>query len=174
MLSAARDGGTTDQPGGPGDLESIFREHAEMMYRVAYRICGSAAEAEDVVQDVFVGLPDSLPGFEGRGSLAAWLRKVTARRTLQRARRWSRRSERSIEARDCVVEGGGDAALVRDRIEEALAKLPTKLRSVFLLKEAEGYSHDEIAEMLRIRPGTSEVRLHRAKKQLRELLGGSK
>lgn len=153
-------------------LEEAYRRYAKPVFGVAYRLTGSATEAEEVLQDVFVGLPEAAGSYEGRGRFEGWITRVAARMALarNRARDWRRE-----DALDCVRS---DQTGTRDRdagewvaLERALGELSGPLRDVFLLKEVEGYPHEEIAEMLGIRVGASKVRLHRAKKRLRELLG---
>lgn len=155
-------------------LDALFHRHARVLLGVAYRLTGSSAEAEDVVQDLFVGLPLAVRRYAEQGALGAWLRTVTVRLALDRVRRRERQREvplDSMPARDAGASSAG-AMEARWELERALATLPDALRVVFLLKEVEGYSHAEISQLLGIRIGTSEVRLHRAIKALREALGG--
>ena len=88
-------------------------------------------------------------------------------------RRGRRRRESSVEGVAALVMRD-DHTLERLSIEEALERLSPEHRTVFLLKEVEGYEHSEIADLLGISVSNSEVRLHRARRQLRELLGGSR
>jgi RNA polymerase sigma-70 factor, ECF subfamily len=156
---------------GDGDaLAELFRLHGAAVHAVAYRLTASAADADDVVQDVFVGLPEALRRFDARGSFAGWLRRVAARTALMRMRRSTRRGEVELDDQASPPAAVADAA-ARVDIERALASLPPGLRAVFVLREVEGYSHAEIAEIMGLRAGTSEVRLHRARLRLRELLG---
>jgi len=151
-------------------LAELFHSHSAQVHRIAYYLTLSADDAEDVVQDVFIGLPDALVGFSGQGSFAGWLRAVTIRTTLMRLRAGRRRESAAIRAasseRSEVTPMGVDGLA----IEAALAVLPADLRAVFVLRIVEGYSHAEIATLLGIRKGTSEVRFHRARQRLRKLL----
>lgn len=151
-------------------LAALFELHGALVHRVAYRLTLSADDAEDIVQDVFVGLPEALAAYDGRGDFEAWLRKVTVRVALMRLRSSRRRSDTALKAQ---LEGGQcrtDHSLDRLALEAALRVLPNDLRAVFILSDVEGYSHTEIAALLGIRPGTSQVRLHRARRKLRALL----
>lgn len=152
-------------------LDEIYHRHAHSLLRLAYRLTGSADDAEDVVQDVFVGLPLAMRRYVDQGKLEAWLRTVTTRVALNRLRRRGRRREVQLDVETAVPRvGGADAEIGRLVVSEALAALPHDLRAVFVLREIEGYSHAEIGKMLGIRRGTSEVRLFRAVRQLRQLL----
>lgn len=147
-------------------LDELFRRHAATLLRVASALVDE--DAEDVVQDVFVGLAIALRGYEERGTFGAWLRGVTVRTALARRRRLASRRETElepIEARFAPGDPSSDVAL-----RDALRALPGSLRQVVVLKLVAGYSHDEIASLLHIRPRTSEVRLYRAIRRLRTLL----
>src|SRR5437773_10141551 len=83
--------------GGPEALAALYLEHGAALFRLAYRLTGSREDAEDVVHDVFVGLPEALERYEERGRLGAWLRRVTARVALMRQRKWQRRRETTLD-----------------------------------------------------------------------------
>jgi RNA polymerase sigma-70 factor (ECF subfamily) len=152
-------------------LAQLFREHAPAVHRVAFFLTASADDAEDVVQDVFIGLPEALRGLSDASSFPAWLRRVAARTALMRMRTEKRRRQSSVNDADTVAAPARSDA-DRMSIESAIALLPEELREVFVLKEMEGYAHAEIAGMLEITAGNSEVRLFRARQRLRAILGG--
>jgi RNA polymerase sigma-70 factor, ECF subfamily len=158
--------------GSPSALTTLFQRYGSMVFRVACRITGSTDEADDVVQDVFVGLPEALRHYRGAGSLEAWIHRIATRTALMRLRR-TRREVGDSELTDRLVDTRS-AIAARLTLEAALRRLPESLRLVFVLKEMEGYSHAEIALLLNIRVGASEVRLHRAMKRLREALETSR
>ncbi len=159
-----------------GDAEALaemFRRYADQVYQVAVRLTKSAPDAEDVTQNVFVGLPEALNGYDGAGGLGAWVRRVATRAALlhlrqdRRKAKWERRAmlDRSPTSDPDQVEA-------RMTLEWALNRMPDDWRVVYVLKEIEGYSHDEIADMLGISVGASSVRLHRARAFLRDRLEG--
>jgi RNA polymerase sigma-70 factor (ECF subfamily) len=152
-------------------LGALFELHGALVHRVAYCLTLSADEAEDIVQDVFVGLPEALAAYDGRGAFEAWLRKVTVRVALVRLRSARRRSATAINAQLQHATSRSDHTLDRLALEAALSALPNDLRAVFVLRDMQGFSHSEIGAMLGILPGTSQVRLHRARRKLRTLLG---
>jgi RNA polymerase sigma-70 factor (ECF subfamily) len=154
--------------GEPAALAELFDTHASNVYRVAYAILLSADDADDVVQDVFIGLPEALQHYKEQGTFSAWLRIVTARTALMRRRKMQRQAKPLAES---PQHPDPSSALVeRLTLERALAALPIDLRTVFVLKAIEGYSHEEISRRLGIRRGTAEVRLFRAIRRLRDLL----
>ena len=149
-------------------LTKLYDVYGNDVYAVALRLMGERQDAEDIVQDVFVRLPEAIRAYDARGAFGAWLRRVAARAALMSLRARSRRRE----SRDDDREWPSRTPDVLDRIavEDALAALSPTLRVVVVLKELEGYSHGEIASMLGISRRASEVRLHRATIELRRLL----
>ena len=169
--AALVEGARAGQPDAVGELYELY---GATVYRVALRLVNSAADAEDVVQDVFVGLGRSLVSYEGRGSLEGWMKRVTSRTALMRLRRQRSRNEISLEAGlPSWSASASSSPTDRLTLEAALGELPEALRVVFVLKEVEGYTHQEIGEMLGIRPGTSKIRLYRARKELQMSIEGT-
>ena len=157
--------------GDDGAFDALYERHATPLLRLALRLLGSEDEAEDVVQDVFIGLPLALRHYDERGSFAAWLKLVTVRTALMRRRSRERRRETPIDAHSAMNHSTApEPVLDRIALEVAIAALPDALRDVFVLYHIEQLSHAEIASALGIRRGTAEVRLYRAIRRLRTLL----
>ncbi len=153
-------------------LERLYTEHGDTVYRIAFRLTESAADAKDVLQDVFVALPEALQSFGARGSFEGWLKRVAVRTSLMKMRTRRRRREISFGGLvGSIRQTERPDPVDRLELERAIAELPEQLRAVFVLKEIEGFTHDEIAELLQIKRGTSEVRLYRARRVLRTRLG---
>lgn len=162
------------QAGDMGVLGQLFAEHGNMVFRAAVRLVGNLSDAEDVTQEVFVRLAGAARGFTGSSTqFPGWLRRVAVRQALMHLRGGRRRREVSVESVSALTMPL-DTPLERLSIDAALARLTDDQRTVFLLKEVEGYGHAEIAELLGISTATSEVRLHRARRRLRDLLRGSR
>lgn len=158
--------------GDPDGIAELYDRHADALYRTAYRVSGSRHDAEDIVHDLFVGLPEALKRYEERGNLGAWLTRVVVRLALMRARSNGRRRLASMtEAENVASAGRTDARLEHAEVNAAVLALPASLRLVFTLKQVEGFSHDEVAGMLGISTGASRVRLARAIRLLRRALG---
>lgn len=165
VVSAARSGSRAA-------LAALYRDHADRVFTVAFRITGSRDDAEDVLQDVFVGLARALESYEERGRFASWLNRLTVRTSLMKLRAAQRRREQPLGE---LEEGAAHAPARADGVERvalrrALARLPAAMRVVFMLREVEGHSHDEIAELLGISAGASATRLSRAWSLLRKEL----
>jgi RNA polymerase sigma-70 factor (ECF subfamily) len=154
--------------GNPDALAALYGQYGRALYRLAYRLTGTREDAEDVVHDVFVGLPEALGRYEERGTFASWLKRVTARVALMRLRARNRRREVALDATLGTADRHADGERVA--LEAAIGALPDLLRSVLVLKEVEGYSHAEVGELLGISAGASRVRLNRAMRLLRKTL----
>jgi RNA polymerase sigma-70 factor, ECF subfamily len=160
LVEATRAGSTSA-------LGELYERYARDLMALSYRLLQSPEDAEDVVHDVFVALPEALRSYEERGSLRAWLRTIAARVALARLRTTERRSVEPLDDTFRAAESDIHAVL---SLEAAVRNLSPALRAVLVLKEIEGYSHSEVAELLDISIGASEVRLHRALLALRNAL----
>jgi RNA polymerase sigma-70 factor (ECF subfamily) len=153
-------------------LADLYRLHGTALFRLARRLTASMEDAEDVLHDLFVGLPESIHKYAGRGSLIGWLKRVLARLALMRLR--AERRRREVQLHEEIAETPSVRAVddARWDLERAIATLPDDLRAVLILRQTEAYSHDEIASLLGITPGASRVRLSRAVKLLSTAMRG--
>lgn len=152
-------------------LSEAYHRFAAGLLTLAFRLTGHGDDAEDVVQELFIGLPEALATYEERGQFEGWLRRIVIRRALMRLRTRRTRGEVSIDL--AAAHAGSHSpslTISADALAAALARLPEEQRAVVVFKVIEGYSHEEIAELLGIRRNASEVRLHRALVRLRALL----
>ena len=156
--------------GDPDAIGELYCRYSEAVHAIAVRMTRSVEDADDVLQDVFTGLPAALPRFGGGADLETWLRKVAVRWSLMVMRRKKRRREVELDARPDEAVRGEEALLDRLAVDYALGRLPEEHRLVFVLKVVEGYSHEEIGEFLGINSELSAVRLSRARKRLRDIL----
>jgi RNA polymerase sigma-70 factor (ECF subfamily) len=144
-------------------LGELYSRAAGALASLARRLTGTREDAEDVLHDVFLGLPEALQRYQERGQLESWLRRVTTRVALMQIRSARRRREvdvpADLESRDIGEDSVG--------LTQAVDELPDALRVVLVLKMIEGYSHAEIAGLLEISPRASEQRLYRAIQILR-------
>jgi len=170
----------------PDDLtwQSIVEKHASRVYRLAYHLTGNQHDAEDLTQDVFVRVFNSLSQYTP-GTFEGWLHRITTNLFLDKMRRKARirfdfmadddgavatsasfdRVERSGQPEDAFEMGHMGADII-----EALADLPPEYRAAVVLSDIEGLSYEEIAVTLGIKLGTVRSRLSRARARLRESL----
>jgi RNA polymerase sigma-70 factor (ECF subfamily) len=163
-----------------GELERLFQNHHEQVFRAAYRITGSAADAEDVLQTVFLRLASTKEQRDLSPSPGSYLHRaaVNASLDLLRARTRSKSVSMNDEATPREFESSilnpaeeHEDRELRKLIREAVSRLGERAAAVFALRYFEGYDNKEIAEML----GTSQmvvaVTLHRARTRLRREIG---
>lgn len=161
-----------------GDPEAIavaYRLHAAGLLRTLAGFLGDDVEAEDVLHDLFVGLPEALRRYEDRGLFGAWLKRVALRLALQRLRTRRRRREVAIgELEPSGRREVSESLPARLLVEQALAALPEGLRTVVVLRELEGWAHREIGQFLGLSEGAVMTRHCRAMKRLRLALEGER
>jgi RNA polymerase sigma-70 factor (ECF subfamily) len=166
-----------------GDLEALerlYRVYADPVSNLARRICRSAHEAEEVVQETFLEMVRSVRSFRGDGAFGAWLRRITVSKALTVLRKQTRRAETDFQS---IIEidvpaGFGSTNEIsggwrRVDLERALAMLPDDARVVVWLFDVEGLTHGEIAALFGRSTSFSKSRLSRAHARLRELLGST-
>jgi len=154
--------------GDPSALGTLYLRVGQTLATLARRLTGSREEAQDVLHDVFLGLPEALRHYEERGKFDAWLRLVTARTALVRMR--SQRRRRLRVPHSPAAHPPTTRPIDQIALADALDELGAPLRQVVVLKMIEGYSHAEIGELLGISSRASEQRLHRALEFLRRRL----
>ena len=155
------------------------------IYRLAFRMLGSEQDAEDVLQITFIKALQHVREFEGRSSLSTWLYRIAANESLMLLRRKHPSISLDQEAEDddgeitqpfqladwaTLPEGDLLNAELRLQLDNAIQKLPARLRAVFLMRDIEGLSIKETAEALSLTETTVKTRLLRARMFLREHL----
>jgi RNA polymerase sigma-70 factor (ECF subfamily) len=158
-----------------GAFEELYQQHARRLYNLALRMLGSTADAEDVVQDVFLLAHRRLDSFRGESSLGTWLYRLAMNQCLDRLRS---RAARDSQMTDSFDEAGlswqptarAETPVARMDLKAAIARLADGARAVFVLHDVEGLEHREIARALGISEGTSKSQLHKARLRLRQLL----
>ena len=158
-------------------FEELVMTYQHRVFGVALRMLGNRAEAEDVAQEAFVRAHRALGAFRGDAKLSTWLYAITSRLCLNRLASGERRMARQGEDALLRLSDAGprpDAALERRELETALgraiAELPEDRRIVVVLRDLEGLSYEEIAQVLELELGTVRSRLHRARAELKEKL----
>ena len=152
------------------DFSAFYHTYGDRIYRFCYRLSGSASDAEDLTQDVFLAAYLGAGRFEGRASVQTWLYKI-ALNCWHQSRR-TPRLELSALPTNAAHAGPGVAEAVTESVALtcALSALPDDLRETFLLVKAEGLTSREAAHVLNIPPGTVQWRVHTAARRLRVLL----
>lgn len=156
-----------------GDRETqrqLYEQNCNVIYRLMYRLVGPT-DADDLTQQVFLTAFRKLDKFQGRSSFATWLYRVASNEALQFLRRSGRDRHQPILCDPLDAQPSGlDELDQHDLLQHILDRLDPDLRTIFLLREAEGLSYYEIALILDIAEGTVASRLSRARQSLRELI----
>jgi RNA polymerase sigma-70 factor, ECF subfamily len=161
----------------PPTWDEVVREHADRVYRLAYRLSGNRADAEDLTQETFVRVFKSLAEYTP-GTFEGWLHRITTNLFLDMVRR------RQRIRFDALPDDAGDRlasntaspeqafaeAHLDPEVQEALDALPADFRAAVVLCDLEGLSYEEIAATLGIKVGTVRSRIHRGRVLLREAL----
>ncbi|MBI4468882.1 MAG: sigma-70 family RNA polymerase sigma factor, partial [Acidobacteria bacterium] len=166
-------------------FELLVRTHGPAVYRVTYRLLGDADEARDVTQETFLKVFRNIHRFRGEAGLMSWVFRIAVNQAANQ-RRWWRRSRRS-ETVPLEVAGDGEGLVWAERIADrrpdpeeeliarelrrllmmALHRVSIRFRVTLILREIEGYSYDQIGELLSISVGTVKSRIARGRLQLK-------
>ncbi|WP_156252368.1 RNA polymerase sigma factor SigE [Pseudactinotalea terrae] len=161
----------------PPTWEQIVTQHTDRVYRLAYRLTGNKADAEDLTQETFVRVFRSLDRYQP-GTFEGWLHRITTNLFLDGARRRTRlrfdalgESAERVQASDRTSpERGFEHENLDLDIQEALNALKPQFRAAVVLCDIEGLSYEEIGATLGVSTGTVRSRIHRGRAQLREAL----
>lgn len=150
--------------------EWIYNEYKGYLMGICRRYCSSREQAQDVLQDSFIKIFLSINTYSGKGSFQGWLSRIVINTAIKQNNKWDyRRESNDVEIYDLPVSES--AALEKLSLQELLMlieKLPKGCRTIFNLYVIDGFSHEEIAELINISTGTSKSQLSRAKKLLIE------
>jgi len=153
-------------------MRLLWNQHAPHVEAVVRRLAGDPDLAEDIAQEVWIQIFRALPSWRGDAKFSTWIHRVAINRTLNALRRVKRlaAAETAIEEDSAVVEQDAERSMLAQTIESAARQLSPGARTVFLLHDVEGYTHEEIASELGITPGGSKSQLFKARAKLRRLL----
>ena len=155
-----------------GDWEAfaaLVRMHQRMIHSLAYRMSGSAADAQDLAQETFIQAYRGLHGYRGTAKFSSWLYRIALNLCLRWRRREQRRGLANLEwAKSTSQVGAPDAR--SERIQEALNRLPPKQRAAIILTAYDGLTHAEAATLLGCAEATLSWRLFSARRRLAQWL----
>lgn len=157
-------------------FEELVRATYADTYTLAKRLTGNEEDARDVVQESYLRAYRGLKRFRGDAQFTTWLYRITANCANTHMGKRSRRRTEPLPEDVLLVDDNpdrdpaarADASLLRERLETALEDLPPKLRAVVVLRDIYDMPHEEIAANLGISESAAKVRLHRARRKLRE------
>jgi len=165
--------------------DELVRTYNASIFHVAYRMLGDSAEASDVVQEIFIKVFRNIGSFKGEAALKTWIFRIALSEILNRLRWWKSRHRSSTVSLDDspangheyhVADSGPSPEEILESkekemaIQEALGKLSSEHRSIIVLRDIEGFSYTEIADVLGISMGTVKSRLARGREDLKKSL----
>ncbi len=159
-----------------GDMAAqrwIYEQHVDRVYRLAFRMAGDEELARDFTQETFVRAFDRLGDFRGDSALGTWLHAIGVSVTLNGLRKAKRHWSREAPLDDALTVGVAAREAepdLKERLAQAIAALPDGYRTVFLMHDVEGFTHEEIGAALGVASGTSKAQLFRARAKLRAAL----
>ncbi len=151
----------------------LYDAYVDRVFRLAYRLAGESDLAHDFVQETFIRVFGRLETFRGESALGTWITSIALSVALNGLRKIKRFRTRETHIDEAAAVTGGKRRTEPDlkiRMREAINRLPEGYRTVFVMHDMEGYTHQEIGTALGVQPGTSKAQLFRARAKLREAL----
>jgi RNA polymerase sigma-70 factor, ECF subfamily len=160
--------------GDPVAVRTLYERYAPRVFAVVRRIAGDDDLAQDWAQEAWIRAFRALPGFRGESRFSTWIHRIAVNAALQSLRKADTRQRREADVEgEAVIPPATRDVLLEDRLEAALDQVPGGMRRVLILHDVEGYTHDEIGELLGINPGTSKSQLFKGRAKMRALLRGT-
>lgn len=159
--------------GEPAAERALYDAHVDRVYRLAFRLAGDAELASDFTQDTFIRAFGRLKEFRGDSAFGTWLHTIAVSVVLNGMRKVKRLRTREAPYEDALTIGIARREAEPDlkvRLARAIDALPEGYRTVFLMHDLEGYTHEEIGAALGVQSGTSKAQLFRARARLRSEL----
>lgn len=161
-------------------FELLMEKHESKMYAVALRMCKNREDAQDCLQDAMLRIYKALPTFKGQSSFSTWAYRITMNTCLDDLRRKKVRQASSL---DQMLEVGWapvddnntaerhlENSELKRNLSKAIQTLPEEMRAAVVLRDVQGFSYEEIANMLSTNVGTVKSRISRGREKLREIL----
>ena len=161
-------------------FDKLYREHVDLLYRYAHRLCGEAESAKDLVQETFLNAYRGLTRFRGDAKISTWLYTIASRACLRMRRKRKGAPDRELSLEEFVPSSEGEFRLqipiegltpeqalenkeLREALDQAINKLPKKYRMALVLRDMEGLSAGEAGAIMGLTERALKSRLHRAR-----------
>ncbi len=152
-------------------IRALYDRYAPRVYAVVRRIAGDDDLAQDYAQEAWIRAIRALPSFRGDSRFSTWLHRIAVNAALQALRKADTRKKREGPVPDEIpVAPRHRDSLLQQRLERALDGLPQGMRRVLILHDVEGYTHEEIGDVLGVTAGTSKSQLSKARAKMRAML----
>ncbi len=167
-------------PRTPKNFDKLYRDHVDLMYRFANRLCGESEAAKDLVQETFLNALRGFKDFRGDAQVSTWLYTIASRACLRMRRRQKGAPERELSLEQFIPTSEGEFRLqipvdglspeeafqnkeLRQALDAAIDKLPKKYKMVLVLRDMEGLSAKEVGTIMGLNERAVKSRLHRAR-----------
>lgn len=167
------------QNGNPRAFDELVTRHQDRVYTAVCRFCGNAEDACDITQRAFINAYRKIQEFQGDSTFSTWIYRIAFNQAIS-FRREHKRDAMSIYSKDdeLITEPAEEqnpteameSREIQKKVQQALDQLEEADRQIILLKDLQGHSYDEIAEIMQVPKGTVRSRLHRARLELKEKL----
>ena len=171
----------------PNGFDKMYRDHVDLIYRYAYRLCGEAESAKDLVQETFLNAYQGLKDFRGEAQVSTWLYTIASRACIRMRRKRKGQPEHELSLEEFVPTSEGEFHLqipidglspeealqnkeLRKALDLAIEKLPAKYRMALVLRDMEGFSAKEVGTIMGLNERAVKSRLHRARLYVRREL----
>lgn len=161
-------------------FSELMAQHESRMYAVTLRMCANREDAQDCLQDAMLRIYRAIGSFKGQSAFSTWIYRITMNTCLDELRRRKSRSASSLDTllesgwspaeEDDVPERHAIASEQRRTIDQAISQLPEDMRAAVVLRDIQGFTYDEIADMLGANIGTVKSRISRGRERLRQIL----
>lgn len=173
----------------PDAFDTLYRDHVDLMFRYASRLCGEAESAKDLVQETFLNAYRGFKDFRGESQISTWLYTIASRACLRMRRKRKGAPERELSLDEFIPTAEGEFRLqipveglspeealqnkqLREALDAAIGKLPPKYKMVLVLRDMEGLSAKAVGSILGLNERAVKSRLHRARLFVRRELSG--
>jgi RNA polymerase sigma-70 factor (ECF subfamily) len=178
--SHSSDGRPVSSQGTKETFDALYKDHVDLMYRYASRLCGETEAAKDLVQETFLNAYRGFKNFRGDAQISTWLYTIASRVCLRMRRKRKGAPERELSLDEFIPTSDGEFRLqipveglspedalqnkqLREALDAAIAKLPKKYKMVLVLRDMEGLSAKEVGAVMGLNERAVKSRLHRAR-----------
>ena len=161
-------------------FDRLYRDHVDLIYRYAHRLCGETESAKDLVQETFLNAYQGLKDFRGEAKVSTWLYTIASRACIRMRRKRKGEPEHELSLEEFLPTSEGEFHLqipvgglspeealqnkeLREALDQAIDKLPKKYRMALVLRDMEGLSAKEVGTIMGVNERAVKSRLHRAR-----------
>ena len=159
------------QDGDTKAMETVYKGYKTSLFNLAYRFSRNHSSAEDLLQEIFIKVFSEIKQLRSRENLKSWMYRIAVNTCINFTRKKRVTKEISLNDIEDVYGHEDESSLFMKYLEGAVQLLPPKQKSIFLLHDVQGFTHAEIADIMKLREGTIKSQLFKARMKLRESLG---